>query len=294
MNTTELITNLKIQGSFPTSDDLFSNADFLVLFNNQLKTDLTPMMLKLNEEFFLQYKDYDIASTTRYRIPRRAIGAKLRDLQKLDSSGNFTSIDRLFEEDRVQNKSGYYMLRNEIELTPDFTSGTLRMKYFSRPNELVLTTSCAQITSIDTALNQIVVSSLPASFALSTECDFVQNNNPYDLLAFDQAITSISGTTVGFSQLPEGLAVGDWLCLAMQSPVAMIPDELHPVLVQSALCKTLSSKKDKSYEQEMVYLQQMKETAINMLDPRVENNSVKFRSGALLGFFSSRYLGRGY
>jgi hypothetical protein len=294
MNTSEMISNLKIQGSFPTSDDLFSNSDFLVLFNNQLKTDITPMMLKLNEEFFLQYKDFTIASGSRYRIPRRAIGAKIRDLQYIDASNNYSSIDRLFEEDRPQSKSGYYMLRNEVELSTDFITGTLRMKYFARPNELVLPSSCGQVVTIDTNNNQVILSSAPATFTTGVNCDFIQNNNPYDLLAYDQEITGVSGTTITFASLPDGLEVGDWLCLANQSPVAMIPDELHPVLVKSCLCATLSSKKDKSYEQEMIALQQMKDDAINMLDPRVENDSVKFRSGALLNFFGSRVLGRGY
>lgn len=294
MNTTEMISSLKIQGSFPTSDDLFSTSDFLVLFNNQLKTDITPMMLKLNEEYFLQYKDFTIESGARYRIPRRAVGAKIRDLQWIDQSGNISSIDRLFEEDRPEKKSGYYMLRNEIELTGDFTNGTLRMKYFARPNELVLTSACGQISSIDSNNNQVVLTAAPSTFLTGVSCDFVQNNNPYDLLAYDQAITGVSGTTITFSSLPNGLEVGDWLCLANQSPVPMIPEELHPVLVKSALCATLSAKKDKAYEQEMVMLQALKDDAINMIDPRVQNDSIKFRSGSLMGFFGSRLLGRGY
>lgn len=294
MTTLELITSLKIQGSFPTSDDLFSTSDFLVLFNNQLKTDITPMMLKLNEEFFLQYKDFTIASGNRYRIPRRAIGAKIRDLQYIDQSNNISSIDRLFEEDRPQSKSGYYMLRNEVELSTDYTTNTLRMKYFARPNELVLPSACGQITSIDTNNNQVEVDAAPSTFVTSALCDFVQNNNPYDLLGYDYEISGVSGTTISFTTLPDGLVVGDFLCLANQSPVPMIPEELHPVLVKSALCATLSAKKDKSFEQEFAMLEKMKEDAVNMLDPRVENDSIKFRSGALLNFFGSRVLGRGY
>lgn len=294
MNTTEMIQNLKIQGSWPTADDLFSTSDFLVLFNNQLKTDMVPLLLKLNEEFFLQSKDFSISQGARYRIPRRAIGAKIRDLQYIDQSGNITAIDRLFEEDRPASKSGYYMLRNEIELSPDYNTNTLRMKYFARPNELVLTSSCGRIQSIDTGNSQVVVDAAPAAFVTSALCDFVQNNNPYDLIGYDYAITGVSGTTISFSSLPTGLEVGDWLCPAYQAPVPMIPEELHPVLVKSCLCATLSAKKDKAYEQEMIMLQQLKDTAINMLDPRVENDSIKFRSGAISGFFSSRVLGRGY
>lgn len=288
MNTTELISALKIHGSFPTSDDLFSNADFLSLFNHQMKAEITPMMIKLNEEFFLQYKDFTIASGSTYRIPTRAIGSIVRDLQIVDSSGNVSSLIRLFEEDRPLAKSGYYMLRNSIELSSDFTSGTLRMKYFARPSTLVLTTACGQVSSINTGTYTVVVSSAPSTFAVSTLVDFVQNTNPYDLLGMDYSISSISGTTIVFTALPDGLAVGDWICLATEAPVPMVPEEMHPVLVQSALCKTLSSKKDKAYKDELDTLMRVKEDAINMLDPRVENNSNKVRSGKLLGYFSSR------
>ena len=288
MNSTEPISALKIHGSFPTSDDLFSDADFLSLFNHQMKVEIVPMMIKLNEEFFIQYKDYSITQGASYRIPSRAIGSMLRDLKIIDSAGNQTAIARLFEEDRPLNKSGFYIVRNSIELSNDFTANTLRMKYFARPSSLVLTTDCAQVVSVDYLTSSVVVSSVPSDYANGMLADFVQNNNPYDALGIDYAITGISGTTINFDSLPLGIEVGDWVCTANESPVPMVPDELHPVLVQSALCKTLSSKKDKSYRDELETLMRVKEDAINMLDPRVQDNSNKIRTGKLLGYFSTR------
>lgn len=288
MNSTELINALKIKGSFPTSDDLFSNDDFLVLFNMQMKVAILPIMLKLNEEYFLQYKDFTISQGAKYRIPSRAIGTNIRDLKKVDSSGNYTDINRLFEEDRSSGKSGFYMNRNSVELTNDFISDTLRMTYFARPNKLVLTTSCAQITSMDTVLNTVVVSSAPATMSTGVLVDFIQNNNPFDLLSFDQSLVSVSGTTLEVTALPSGLEVGDWVCIANESPVPLVPEELHPVLVQSALVTTLSSKKDKALEYENKKLTEQIEAVLTMLDPRVQNNSTKMRSGKMLDYFASR------
>ena len=288
MNSTELINALKIKGSFPTSDDLFSNDDFLVLFNMQMKVEILPIMLKLNEEYFLQYKDFTISQGSKYRIPSRAIGTNIRDLKKIDSSGNYTDINRLFEEDRSSGKSGFYVNRNSVELTNDFISDTLRMTYFARPNKLVLTTSCAQITSIDTVLNTVVVSSAPATMSTGVLVDFVQNNNPFDLLSFDQELVSVSGTTLEVVALPSDLAVGDWVCIANESPVPLVPEELHPVLVQSALVTTLSSKKDKALDYENKKLTEQIEAVLTMLDPRVQNNSTKMRSGKMLDYFASR------
>lgn len=289
MNTTELINTLKIKGSFPTSDDLFSNADYLNLFNHQLKIDIVPMLIRLNEEYFLQYVDFTIVQGSTYRIPKRAIGAKIRDLKMVDGSNNYTNINRLFEEDRNTGASGYYLTRNSVELSNDFTSNTLRMKYFARPSTLVLTSACAQVSTVDTGTFTVEVLSAPTTFANGTIVDFVQNNNPYDLLGMDYAIASVSGTTLTFSSLPSGIEPGDWVCIATQSPVPMIPEELHPVLVQSALVSCLSSKKDKALEVETQTLLQNKQDAINMLEPRVENNSSKVRSGRLLGYFQKGF-----
>lgn len=291
MNTGELISAIKIKGSFPTSNDLFSNSDFLVILNHQMKVEVVPIMMLLSEEFFLLSKDYSITSAGQsYKIPKRAIGAKLRDVQLLDLSGSVTHPARLDEVDRDVNPSGYYMSRNSVELSSDLTSGTLRLKYFARPNELVLTTACGQITSIDTVNKQVVVSSLPSTFTTGVAVDFIQNNNPYDLLQYDEIVVGVSGTTITMTNsLPTDLLVGDWVCISGQSPVPMIPEEMHPVLVQSALVACLSSKKDGYFEKEAQVLERVKQDAIRMLDPRVENDSIKFRSGRLLGYFSNRW-----
>jgi hypothetical protein len=289
MNTTELISALKIRGAFPTSNDLFSNADFLVLLNMQMKTEIVPTMMLLSEDYFLLTKDFTITSGTVYKIPSRAIGTKLRDIQYIDGSSNISHPVRLLEEDQGSGNSGYYIFRNEIRLSDDYTSGTLRIQYFARPNELVLTTSCGQITSIDTALNNVVVSSAPASMSTGVLCDFVQNTNPYDLLDYDEAITNVSGTTITFSSLPTDLVVGDWLCLAKESPVPMVPDEIHPLLVQAALVSCLASKNDKAFDYEAKLLEKQKQDMIRMLDPRVENDSIKFRSGRLTSYFTNRW-----
>ena len=289
MNTTELISALKIKGSFPTANDLFSTSDYLVLFNMIMQTEITPTMLLLSEDYFLLNKDFTISSGSSYRIPKRAVGSKLRDLQIIDSGGNITPLSRLFEEDRPSNPVGYYLVRNSIELSDGFNTGTLRVKYFSRPNKLVETTSCAQVTAIDTGNVQVTVSAVPSTFATDVLCDFVQNNNPYDLLDYDNAIVGVSGSTITMTSLPDGLEVGDWVCLATESPVPMVPEEMHPIIVQAALVNALSSKKDKALDFEAKALEKMKQDAIRMLDPRVENDSVNFRTGRLLGFFSNRW-----
>jgi hypothetical protein len=285
MNSSELIAALKIKGSFPTSDDLFSDADFLVLLNMAMDVEINPIILKLNDEYLLQSKDYTVVAGSTYRMPTRVIS--LRDLTLIDGSGNVTQLNRLFEEDRSSNNSGYYLLRNSIELSSDIVGGSLRMKYFARPSKLVATADCGQITSINTGANSVVVSAAPSTFINGAVIDLVQNNNPFDLLSMDQAITTVAGTTLTFASLSSDLQVGDWVCIANQSPVPLAPQELHTLLVQAALVESLSSKKDKAFKDANEKYEMMKTNVINMLDPRVNNSSVKMRSGKIFNYFTS-------
>ena len=279
--TTDLINLIKLQGSFPSSDSLFSNANFLSILDMEMSKEVVTILNKINEEYFLTQKHIPLVANTKlYRIPSRAVGSALRDVQLLSSTNVITPLNRLYEEDRTSldnNKIGYFIKGNQIEVSPMPTSAadTLRLLYFRRPSKFVLPSACAQITSIDTVLNQVVVLSVPSTMTTSTQIDFVQANSPYDILEMDSAITGISGTTISFSSLPEDLSVNDYICLASQTCTPGIPEELIQILTQAALCTALSSKKDKSVELELQKLTQLKQSYLEMLTPRVKSNDKK-------------------
>lgn len=265
----------------PSSDSLFSTANFLSLLNLEMSKEIVPLLGRVNEEYFLCDKSISVeAGRKLYRMPARAIGSALRDVQLLDANGSITPLSRLFEEDRnslSNNANGYFLKGNQVELSPIPTSntGSLRLLYFRRPSKFVLPVACAQIVSIDNSLNHVVVSSVPSTMTTGTLIDFSQANSPYDILDMDFAIISISGTTLEFSSLPSDLLVGDYISLAGETCVPGIPEELVSILVQAALCSALSSKKDKSVEFEMQKLQVMKESALNMISPRVKSDDKK-------------------
>jgi hypothetical protein len=280
-----ILTSIKVKSGFP-DDNYFTDSEMLTILNDEMKTEITPLLMKLQEEFFVQSKDYTISSTNAYRFPKRNIGNKLRDVKLVDGT-RFTNLNRLFEEDRASTDSGYFISRNTLSLSDDITTGTLRVSYFLAPSTLVLSTACAQVLTIDSA-TQITVSSLPSTFALTTPVDFVQAVGPNDLLAIDQTIASIAGTTLTFASLSSDLAVGDYICLAGQSCIPVVPEELHPVLVQAALVSCLGSKKDKSAENESKKLQNMKVTMVDLLDTRVESPDIFAKSQGMLTAIQSR------
>jgi hypothetical protein len=280
-----IIDNIKLKGGFPT-DNYFTDAEMLTILNDEMKLTITPLVMKLREEFFVQEKQYTITSGGSYRIPKRCIGNKLRDVKLLVDT-NYRNINRLFEEDRESEPTGYYITKNTITLSDDISTGTLAVSYYLSPSTLVLSTACAQVLTIDSA-TQITVSSLPATILTTTLVDLVEADSPNDLLAIDQTITNISGTTLTFASLPSDLAVGDYVCLAGQSPIPTLPEEVHPLLTQAALVSCLRSKKDSGAEDEYKLLKINMEALLDMLDTRVDSNDIKLNGQGLLSYIRSR------
>lgn len=281
-----LINEVKVKGGFP-DDNYFTDAEMLLLMNDALRTVVTPLLMRIKEELFVQQKEYTISAGGSYRIPKRCIGNKLRDV-KLKDGDDYTNLNRLFEEDRQDKPTGYYIEKNTITLSDDIDSGTLVISYFLAPSQLILEASAAEISSIDSA-TQVTVAALPSAILTTTPVDFAQSEGPYDLLEIDQTITNISGTSLTFASLPDDLAVGDWVCLSGQSPVLNAPREVQPLLVQATLYKCLMSKKDSSAAKEAKQeLEEMKMELLNMLDTKVESNDIKFSGQGLLSYIRSR------
>jgi len=280
-----ILTAIKLKGGFPT-DNYFTDAELLILLNDEQRTKALPLLMKLHEDYLVQNKDYTISANTTYRLPARIVGNKFRDI-KLYSNGAYTDLNRIFEEDRSVKRTGYYLTGNKIELSEDITSGTLRLNYFLTPSQLVLSTSCAVIASIDSA-TQVTVSSLPSTIYTGSSVDFTQAASPNDLLAYDQTVVGVSGTSVTFSSLPSGLAVGDYLCVAGQTCVPGLPEEFVSLLMQATLVACLSSKKDRSVDFEKKKLDEMTDSLLELLTPRSESNDIKMRGQGMLSFIHRR------
>jgi hypothetical protein len=280
-----IINNIKLKAGFP-DDNYYSDAELLTLLNDEQKVTILPLIMKLHEDFLLQNETYTVTAGSTYRLPARAVGNKVRDVKLLVSS-DYEDIERRFEEDRSQNLKGYYITRNSIELSDHYTSGTLVVTYFMSLSDLILEASAAEVQSIDSA-TQVTVTALPSSITTSTPVDFMQANSPNDVLAIDQTITNIASTQLTFASLPDDLAVGDYICLAKQTPIPAIPEELVPVLTQAALVTALAGKKDRASEFEKKRLDEMVESMVEMLDTRSESNDVHIRPQGFLTYLRGR------
>jgi hypothetical protein len=212
----------------------------LMLADDELRSYLLPMILKSQEAYY----DYDdlrtINSTGIYDMSTRAVASKLVNAALIDSDNrqnlSWITEERLIKTDNTSiGVPGIYFKRNQVYLIPPTEHGFPQIKFTIslRPGKFVLTTAAAQITAIAGNTLTFATSTIPSTFTSSVTYDLIQANPHFDPLGIDLAASSVTSTTVVLTATPSSrLAVGDWLCLAGESPIVQVPVELQPLLAQ--------------------------------------------------------------
>lgn len=258
LTTSKLIDSVKQRAMLPTNSKTFSDDDLVGILNEEMDTGIVPEVLKQHEEYYTVSEDQPfVEGQTRYRIPYRAIGNKLRDVAYIDTNGNFYELSRISLEELsdYQNDNNFsleevfYVEHNEIVFPrKEKSGGTLRMYFHLRPNSLVLEGQVSVITAINRVSGIITVSSLPTSFNSAPVMDFVASKSPNRIEGYDIQPISVNteNKEVEFNvgDIPEYLSIGDFICLAQESPVPQIPVEMHTMLAQKAAIFCLEALND--------------------------------------------------
>lgn len=278
---TELLASLKRRGFIPSSTNTLSAADFFKVVDDETQTYIVPLLLEVREEYLVASEDIEItAGTSEYFIPERAIAGKLRDLTLSDGNGGYKSLSR-FEPEGVDTftstssgAGGFYLQGNKIILVGSST-GTLRATYYERPNRVVATSAVGEITAINTGTKEVTVSgTCPSTFTTSVSYDFVKGKPGFDTLGKDYSASAVGASSVTFSStLPTDLAVGDFVCLAQETPIAQIPVELHPLLAQRVAATILQALGDPKAKVAYDVAADMERRALKVLTPRTEGSS---------------------
>jgi hypothetical protein len=150
MTSNDIIEAVKRKIAFPVSQNTFSEEDILRFANEEMFISQVPSVLQYHEEYFVYRVQTPLVSNiSRYPIPDRAIGMRLRDLMWSDSSGNFFEMTRIGADDKAffQRNIGanqaihkFYLENNDVVLTPSVIggpTGNLNFFIFLRPNQLV-------------------------------------------------------------------------------------------------------------------------------------------------------------
>lgn len=168
----DLINAVKRKIAIPISQKTFSEEDILAFCNEEMMISQVPDILQYHEEYLVIGQDIPLVNNkTRYAIPDRAIGLKLRDVFYKDTNGNLFEMARVAAEDQAffQRETGtnnimqkYFLEGNDLVLSPvnvSSVSGYLHVTYYLRPNQLVLNDRAAisnsfvkQITIDNTSL----------------------------------------------------------------------------------------------------------------------------------------------
>lgn len=287
----DIIESAKRRASIPESQVTFQREDFLDIANEEMAIGLVPTILQFHEEYFVYAEDVPLVSgQLRYPIPYRAIGNRLRQISFLDSAGSefeMTRIDPEYIFDFSSAVSASWPRRFKIEggdvvIQAGNTStltGTLRLRYFLRPNNLVTIDRGAQIASIDTNTGLITFTApCPDHFSSSLLYDFNRTKSDHRILAFDIPIISVgtSSITLDPTDIPSNLVVGDYVCQAGETVIPNIPTDLHVVLAHRVAARCLEALGDtQGLQNANAKLQEMEVRTGSLIDNRVEGSPQK-------------------
>jgi hypothetical protein len=271
--TTGLLSKVKLWGAFPSGQPAFSDDNILIMLTDELVKNIVPYIINLRSEYFIVTQDFTITtSSSEFSIPSRALGGILREVKIVNGSGTSeveNDIPQISLEGTQYHTFGFNLQGTKLKLLDyeNYTNYTLRMYYLLRPSALVATSDCAKVTSVGTTTFD--VDAIPAAWVSGQTSDIVRAAPPFDLLS--QSITATwAGTTVTPSTMPTGLAVGDYLCKAEETPIPKIPVEAFDMLVQATVIKGLEILNDKpGIENALGKYRDIKDNVTNILTPRV-------------------------
>lgn len=159
MDSSDLISAVKRKILVPISQNTFSEDDILAFINEEMFISQVPSVLEYHQEYYVMRQELPIvANQTKYPIPDRAIGMRLRDVFYKDDAGNLGEMTRISPEDRAffqrnlgsnQPVTMFFLENNELVLLPipdSNPTGSLVFHFYVRPNQLVSTDRAATIT----------------------------------------------------------------------------------------------------------------------------------------------------
>lgn len=252
-----LIASVKRRCLIPTNQNTFENADFLAFADEEMSLGLVPSVITMQEDYLMYTESVSlVANQTRYTIPYRSIGNKLREVSYKDGNGNVFQMTRIGVGDLPDyNQSGgnrayaFYVENNEIVLVPANigldTSATLEMTYYMRPNTLVMLDQVGVVTAVDRNTGLVQLSNMPETFNGSELYDIIKVKSPNKTLKYDimPLAVNISNKNITFnlSDIPATLEPGDHIALAEECAIPQVPSDLHVVLAHRVAARILEA-----------------------------------------------------
>ena len=300
-STNFLVPSIRRRAFVPPSDKAWTDQRLLDAAWEALIGVVSGRLRTLREDFFVRsYTLTTVAGVRSYRLPSRALGASARDISIRRGMESPRPLRRIsVEQDRARldttgTPAAHWLQGADLFLTP-IPDGeyTLLVPYEHRPSRLVPLASCAVITSITPAT--VTVGTSPAGFLTGLAYDVVKAQPPFDVLMLDAPATKAANTYTFTLPVDGAVAVGDYLCLAGESPVIQAPLDVHPWVTQSAAVEATAPplKAAAMAERERLALE-----ALKALAPRNQGEPQQLRpgycEGEIVGYWPGVPAGGGF
>lgn len=245
----EVIDAIREEGLISASDEVELITRVRNVLNREMRLYGMAQLQKAREEYQVETADLPIvAGTTEYDIPSKAAGAAIVRLE-YNYAGTRCKLYPTTADLNASVGPGaygtgeFFLQANKIVLciAPPSTS-TWTVVYARRFNRVVAASACGEVSAINTGTKQVTLvhpdsgaGTVPATFTTAKTYDFIKGTPHFDVRDSDKAVTGVASNVLTFTDaLPTGLAVGDFVALAGQSPVINAHLEFQEVLVLRA------------------------------------------------------------
>lgn len=211
LSSSDIIEAVKRRISFPVYQSTFTDNDILQFANDVMKEEILPNILQYHEEYFVVESSVELQSNqSKYPIPNRAVGMKLRDIIFGDGNvtdslpyGNTYETTRVNSDDKVWFEGSglgngipyrLYLQGNDVVITPSVDAnptGVLVFYWFMRPNQLVEETRAFIIS----AFSKTIVVDNASLTAGDTVTLGVEDNGDITTTVFTAGTSFIIGAT---------------------------------------------------------------------------------------------------
>jgi hypothetical protein len=298
MTSTQFIAAVEDLISMPVNQTRFDEDALMRFGDSVLRTHILPLILGVRESYLEAWENYTVTGDNSYAVPARATGRAVISVNYWPAvdEGEYKLIPIKTHEAHEYTTAGgvpthFYLSGDRIYVLPVPTDTTheVRVLHDRKPSLLTDVANTAQITAINTSTGALTCSSVPTTvITASTPVDLIQGVAGNRPAAIDLTPTNVSSTivTLTAADLPEGLAVGDYIALAGYSPVLQIPEELHDLTVLAVALKICPSIGDLELTKELKDQFKTESTSMTKLYvPRVKGSTQAIvpRQGLLRG-----------
>lgn len=286
-----LLESVKQRSMNASNQNLLTDSDIIRIASEELQGTVLPYIESVKGEYFVTTQDLPFVNgQSRYTIPQRATGTKLRDVCLVTNQNTEVLLNYINPEDMKSSwqyapyQFGFYPQDDEIVIVLGNLAGSgnysyIRMFYFRRPNTLCATGSsgnAGQVLSFDPTAKTITLDFAPTTWTTSTQFDIINSMPPFQSRVDNASITNIAGFVLTFTDaLPTGLSVGDWVSEANFSPIPQIPVECHRLLEALTAARILQYTGDPAFSVMQSLADSMKRDLMTILSPRVEGSPRK-------------------